>query len=115
MKPEDITTDIYTAKTNWYLYVLQCENELFYIGTTMFPYQRIDNHFEGFGANFTKKNKPLNIVDLYSLDTFDRKEAYKYECEKTKEYRNIFGCDKVVGGKYLQLKKTVNKKNPILT
>ena len=88
----------------WYIYVLYCEGGLFYIGISLYPDERIDNHFTGVGANFTKKHKPLSVVELYSLQSTDRDYCYKLETHKTREYRNIYGNDKVVGGKLLKLR-----------
>lgn len=89
----------------WFLYVLFLENDYYYIGITLYPQKRIDAHFKQIGANFTKKNKPISVVELYCLNTSDRKLSYKNETLKTKEYRIKYGADKVIGGKYLQLKK----------
>jgi predicted GIY-YIG superfamily endonuclease len=92
----------------WYLYVLLLENDFYYIGITLYPQERILSHFNGLGANFTKRNTPKKLIELYSLNEFDRKLAYKQETLKTREYRKIYGGDKVIGGKYLTLKKIKN-------
>lgn len=90
-------------KNYWFLYVLLLKNNFYYIGITLYPDKRIINHFEGNGANFTKKNKPIKIIELYRLNSIDRKFAYKIETLRTKEYRLIYGANKVIGGKYLKL------------
>jgi predicted GIY-YIG superfamily endonuclease len=90
---------------SWFLYVLKCENGLFYIGISLYPEERIDNHFCGNGANFTKKNKPIEVIELYSLNEIDREIAYKEETRITRVYREKYGIDKVVGGKKLRLGK----------
>lgn len=97
--------DVYLYNGLWFLYVLFLENDYFYVGITLYPQERIDAHFKGIGANFTKKNKPISIAELYCLNISDRKLSYKNETLKTKEYRIKYGSDKVIGGKYLQLKK----------
>ena len=89
----------------WFIYVLFLENNYYYIGITLYPKQRIDSHFTGLGANFTKKNKPKKVIELYCLNISDKKSSYKLETIKTREYRNKYGSDKVIGGKYLRLKK----------
>jgi putative endonuclease len=89
----------------WYLYVLLLQNNYYYVGITLYPKERILNHFNGLGANFTKRNIPKKLVELYSLNQIDKKLAYKQETIKTREYRIIYGADKVIGGKYLILKK----------
>jgi predicted GIY-YIG superfamily endonuclease len=87
----------------WYLYVLVCENGMYYVGMTLYPKSRITAHFQGEGANFTKRNKPLGILELECLNTKDRKQAYKLETWKTKECRKNFGSHCVVGGKHIHL------------
>ena len=93
-----------TTNKSWYLYVLFLQNDFYYIGITLYPKNRIIAHFEGLGSNFTKKNIPIKIIELYSLDIIDRKLAYIEENKKTKEYRILYGRNKVIGGKYLKLK-----------
>lgn len=90
---------------NWFLYVLHLENDFYYIGITLYPENRILAHFQGNGANFTKKYKPLKVIELYSLENTDRKICYKQETLKTKEYRQLYGKEKVIGGKFLRLGK----------
>lgn len=94
----------YKYNNDWYLYVLKLERDFYYIGITLRPKNRIESHFKGEGANFTKRNIPKQIVELYCLNITDREISYKLETQKTKEYRLIYGCDKVIGGKYLHLK-----------
>jgi len=101
----DINKNVFLNNNFWFLYVLFLENNCYYIGITLYPQKRITNHFLGKGANFTKKNKPINIVELYCLNISDRKACYKFEILKTKEYRIKYGSDKVIGGKFLQLNK----------
>ena len=90
---------------SWYLYVLRCKEDLFYVGITLYPDKRIKEHFEGFGANFTKRNPPIEVVELYSLNSWDRDICYKEETRITRLYRDKYGIDKVVGGKKLRLGK----------
>lgn len=90
---------------SWYLYVLLLENNYYYVGITLYPQNRILLHFKRLGSNFTKKNLPIKLLELNNLNIYDRKLAYKEENLKTKELRKIYGCDKVIGGKYLRLKK----------
>ena len=97
--------DKLVSNFTWYLYVLLLENDFYYIGITLYPQERILSHFKGLGANFTKRNIPNKLIELYNLNEIDRKSAYKQETLKTKKYRNIYGSDKVIGGKYLSLKK----------
>lgn len=88
----------------WWIYVLKCENNFYYIGMSLNYRKRIKQHFEGIGANFTKRIKPVSVVVCFCTHTKDRNVAYKVETATAKEYRENFGANKVVGGKFLQLK-----------
>jgi predicted GIY-YIG superfamily endonuclease len=103
----EVFADVFYPNGCWFLYVLLLENDYYYVGMTLNPYLRITSHIEGNGANFTKKNKPIKICELYCLDISDRKICYKKETEKTKQYRLLYGSNKVVGGKHLRLGKEV--------
>ena len=89
----------------WYLYVLYLTNDYYYIGITLYPSRRINEHKVGKGANFTKRNPPLKMIECYCLNNSDRKLCYKLETAKTREYRLKYGDNKVVGGKHLFLGK----------
>lgn len=89
----------------WHIYVLELENGCFYIGITYDVNRRFSEHIQGLGANFTRNNKPLKIHETYSLETTDKKLAYKMECKKTIEYAFLHGPDKVKGGKYFNHRK----------
>ena len=103
------TQKIHLKKYNnygfWWIYVLKCENDFYYIGMSLNYRKRIKQHFEGIGSNFTKRIKPVSVVVIFCTHTKDRNIAYKIETATAKEYRENFGSHKVVGGKFLQLKK----------
>lgn len=90
---------------NWYLYVLYLTNDYYYVGISLYPSRRLNEHNIGKGANFTKRNPPLKMLECYSLHNSDRKICYKLENEKTKEYRLKYGANKVIGGRFLRLGK----------
>lgn len=94
----------------WHLYVLELENGCYYVGITLDLERRVKEHIAGVvGANFTKANKPLRLVEDYCCNTPDRKEAYKLENSKTLEYAVKYGGDKVKGGKYFIPSKLIRK------
>ena len=76
------------------IYVLKLEGAKFYIGRTNNISQRIDNHFNGEGCNYTKKYKPICVEETYEdMSPFD-------EDRMVKEYMNIYGIQNVRGGSY---------------
>lgn len=76
------------------IYVLKCEDEKYYIGKTERPIEeRVDEHFTKFGSAWTRKYRPLSIVESFKGDTFD-------EDKYTKKYMQSYGIDNVRGGSY---------------
>ena len=45
-----------------YLYILLCKNGTYYTGSTIDLDSRIFQHFNGEGANYTRKHPPLKLV-----------------------------------------------------
>lgn len=80
------------------LYVLQCEDNRYYIGKTDRPIEnRIYEHFNNYGSEWTKKFKPFKVIEVrYDADEFD-------EDKYTKIYMKKYGIDNVRGGTYTQL------------
>ena len=80
------------------IYVLQCEKNRYYIGKTDRPLQdRIEEHFNKHGSEWTKKFKPLKVIEIkHNADDFD-------EDKYTKIYMEKYGIDKVRGGTYTQI------------
>lgn len=53
------------------MYILQCGNGLYYVGSTKNLKKRLAQHQLGEGANFTRKHLPVKIV---YFENFDRIE-----------------------------------------
>lgn len=86
------------------LYVLQLENNNWYIGITRNLDRRYKRHYKGKGAMWTKRHKPIAIYYTKQLDTTSEAEASYYEDELTLEYANNYGTHCVRGGGYCQSK-----------
>lgn len=92
------------------IYVLLCENNCYYIGKTTRPIsERVEEHFNNCGSEWTKLNKVIKVVETkMNADDFD-------EDKYTKMYMRKYGIDKVRGGTYTQVtlpyysKKTLEK------
>lgn len=80
------------------VYILLCEKQRFYIGKTDRPLQcRINEHFSKHGSEWTKKYKPIKVVEqIKNADEFD-------EDKYTKIYMNKYGIDMVRGGTYTEM------------
>jgi len=82
------------------LYVLELEDGCYYIGITRNFSRRMREHFNGGGSRFTRKLKPIRVVEkIWVKDEV----AEKREREKTDEYIKRFGIEKVRGGDHLSV------------
>jgi predicted GIY-YIG superfamily endonuclease len=77
-----------------FLYVLKLADNKWYIGKTKDPDHRILQHVEGYGSAWTKKYKPIEIIEIIELkDNFE-------EDLLTKRYMAKYGIENVRGGTY---------------
>ena len=60
-----------------YVYILECEDGSYYTGYTTDPKRRIDQHFSGKGAKYTRSHKPIRMVYLEKHD--EKKDAMSRE------------------------------------
>ena len=80
-----------------YIYILLLDNEKYYIGKTNNPDIRLDNHFLNNGAEWTKKYKPIKILELIpNCDDYD-------EDKYTIKYMDKFGINNVRGGSFVTI------------
>lgn len=80
------------------IYILLCESNKYYIGKTERQItDRIKEHFNGNGCEWTRKYKPLKLIEqIQNGDNFD-------EDKYTKKYMKKYGIDNVRGGTYAQV------------
>ena len=74
-----------------YIYVLKLVNNKYYVGKTVNPHFRLENHFESSGSSWTKKYKPIQVHELRP-DQSDHDEQ-----RITQEYMAKYGIDNVRG------------------
>ena len=73
-----------------HVYVLKLEQEKYYIGISN-DEKRINNYFNGNGSSWTKKYKPLSIIE--KIDNADKNT----EREMTLKYMKLYGWRNVRG------------------
>lgn len=61
----------------WYVYIIECRNNILYTGITNDLKKRINEHNSGEGAKFTKGRIPVKL--RYSAKCKSRSEALKCE------------------------------------
>jgi len=86
-----------------YVYVLKLIDDRYYIGRSQNVLQRIEQHFNGNGSVYTKKFKPLKVLEIVEEKTIDD------ERNKTIEYIKKYTWEKVRGYVWSR----IDYKNPI--
>jgi predicted GIY-YIG superfamily endonuclease len=93
--------------TKNYIYVLKLVEDRYYVGRTINIFRRIQEHFTGVGSIYTKKYKPLKVIEVEEEITpeDERKMTFKY-VEK-------YGWEKVRGSYWcsLEIKRWPNLKS----
>jgi hypothetical protein len=81
-----------------YIYILELENNKYYVGKTTIPNFRLEQHFNSLGSSWTKKYKPIKILELKpNCDNYD-------EDKYTRMYMDMYGVNNVRGGSYVKIK-----------
>jgi predicted GIY-YIG superfamily endonuclease len=109
-------------KKHWHLYVLKLEHDKYYVGITSKTVEhRFMQHKNGFaGAAWTKKYKPISILDSRDLGYVTDDEAKYYENIVVRKYIHEYGIENVRGGdlvdirEYIILGRTVYMKDQLL-
>ena len=79
------------------VYVLELEDDCWYVGITHNLNMRYAQHLSGDGAVWTKMHPPKRIHEVYVEDA-----TFKLENEVTRKLIAIYGEDKVRGGAWCQ-------------
>jgi predicted GIY-YIG superfamily endonuclease len=80
------------------IYVLELEDDCFYVGITYNLNLRIAQHLSGTGAGWTKMHKPVKIVEVFHEGC-----TRQMEDEVTKRYVDIYGAENVRGGSWCKV------------
>lgn len=92
------TTQRLDQENGIYLYVLELQNEKYYVGITHNPNDRFHNHKVGKSQKFVKENLPIKTIEIELLDTIDRQIALELETKKALELIEKYGFENVYGG-----------------
>ncbi len=83
-----------------FLYVLALSNGCFYVGLTANIKKRMEEHFTGKGAEWTRLNTPLQLMYAVNTGTRNARKAEMMENEATIALMLKHGISKVRGGYY---------------
>ncbi len=77
-----------------FMYILLCEKDRLYVGSTIDLEKRLTQHFKGEGANFTKKLKPIKLIyfeEFISIIRAFQREKQVQRWSRTKKNALIEG------------------------
>jgi predicted GIY-YIG superfamily endonuclease len=81
-----------------FIYILELEEEKYYVGKTNNPHFRLESHFNSNGSLWTKKYKPIRVLELKpNCDDYD-------EDKITRKYMDKYGINNVRGGSFVSMK-----------
>ena len=81
-----------------YIYAIKLEKGKYYIGKTSNPQFRLQSHFDSHGSSWTKKYKPLKVIEIKpNCDDYD-------EDKITIQYMDKYGINNVRGGSFVSIK-----------
>ena len=87
------------------IYILKLIDDKFYIGFSSDPKKRINDHFNGIGSSFTKKYKPLKLIEIINEVNVDKVDKYVIK------YMKKYGVYNVRGGSFKNDTLTENQLN----
>ena len=87
-----------SANIIFYIYVLECVNDKYYIGKTNNPLLRLEQHLNKEGSVWTSNYRPIKIIE--TIETSDALDEDKI----TKKYMMKYGIHNVRGGSYTKMK-----------
>ena len=80
------------------IYILQLANNKYYVGKSINPEFRLEQHFNNNGSAWTQKYKPIKVVEIIpNCDDFD-------EDKFTLKYMSLYGVNNVRGGSFCNIK-----------
>lgn len=86
------------------IYVLQLEENKYYVGQTKNSDQRLKFHLKGkLGSEWTKKYKPIKVIEERETEFDKIEDALILENSTTIEYMKKFGWRNVRGGDFCTL------------
>ncbi|UEM40618.1 GIY-YIG nuclease family protein [Pectobacterium aquaticum] len=85
---------------NYFIYVWELDGGNYYIGITSNLENRTLDHIGKRGSDWTKKYKPIRLVEKTIFSSDDINYVYRIENIKTIEYMNRYGIEKVRGGRF---------------
>jgi putative endonuclease len=90
-----------------YLYILECANGTYYIGSTRNLFKRVAAHQNGIGANYTKKHLPVCLVYFEEFDKIWKAFYREKQIQRWTSHKK----SALVNGEFKKLKELAACKN----
>lgn len=90
-----------------FIYILQLEENKYYVGKTTKPTFRLEQHFTSNGSMWTKKYKPNKVLEL--IPNCNNYDEDKY----TIMYMEKYGIDNVRGGSFCEMQLSEHNKSTL--
>ena len=81
-----------------YIYTLALEDGFYYVGKTIDPDRRFNEHFNDNGAVWTKLHPPISVIEKESFLVSSPEEEERWENHQTIKMMKAKGWQKVRGG-----------------
>jgi putative endonuclease len=81
-----------TGAETWWLYVLECQGGVLYIGIAKDVDMRFEAHLKGAGAMFTRLNRPLRILGKAALATKGSALQAEFALKKMNRAQKVRWC-----------------------
>ncbi|MCB0478793.1 MAG: GIY-YIG nuclease family protein [Crocinitomicaceae bacterium] len=72
-----------------YMYILECSDDSFYVGSTIDLSLRIIEHNSGIGANYTKKRIPVKLIYNEEFDSIEEAFLREKQVQKWSRKKKI--------------------------
>lgn len=104
-----IKVKIAASPRRYYLYALELEDGMYYVGMTAYhlAVRRFEQHQAGHGAKWTRLHKPIRILEVRDIGCCMQNTAGNAENLMTREYMALYGMYKVRGGDLCYIKDTL--------
>lgn len=97
-----VSNKYYEPSKPYWLYALKLENGKYYVGFTgkANPYDRIIEHTSGDGAKWTKRHKPVAVLEIRDAGEITLSQVKALEINLTWAYMMKYGLNNVRGGRF---------------
>ncbi|MFA6252936.1 MAG: GIY-YIG nuclease family protein [Patescibacteria group bacterium] len=81
---------------SWFVYIILCKDDLYYVGLTNDVSKRLDQHLSGLGSKFTAKHGIKKLIYVEEYDDFD---CARYREKEIKDWSRI-KKEKLINGQW---------------